>query len=81
MAAHTPIGMAISRAPNVTIIEPYNRGKPPNRFVSRFHRIPKSRSDPNRENATAPSLATKKSIKNKIMIENEAQRKRTISIG
>jgi hypothetical protein len=81
MAVHTPMGMAITRAPNVTIREPYKRGKPPNRFDSRSHRIPKNRSEPKRENASAPSWATKNIIKKRIMIEKAAQRKRTISIG
>jgi len=81
IAVQTPIGIAIIKAPNVTISEPYKRGSPPNRFDSRSHRIPKNKSDPNRENASVPSLATKKSIRKRIMMENEAQRKRTISIG
>ena len=76
-----PMGIATIKAPDVTRREPYRRGKPPNRFDSRFHFIPNNNSSPKLENARAPSLATKKSIKNKIMIENEAQRKRTTVIG
>jgi hypothetical protein len=73
--------MAISRAPNVTIREPYKRGNPPKMSFSRFHCIPESRSGPNLEKASAPSLATKKSIKSRMMMENEAQRKRTTVMG
>jgi hypothetical protein len=43
--------------------------------------MPKSSSGPNLEKARVPSRATKKSIKNRIMMEKEAQRKRTTVIG
>ena len=75
------MGIAISKAPNVTISEPKRRGKPPNKSDSRFHCIPKSKSGPTLEKANAPSLATKKSIKKRITIEIEAQIKRTTLIG
>ena len=77
----TPIGIAISKAPKVTISEPYNRGNPPNVLDARLQRIPRSNSGPNFENASAPSLATKKSIRKRMKIESEAQIKRTTVIG
>lgn len=81
MVVHTPSGMEIARAPNVTITEPYNKGKPPNKLDLRSHFRPKIKSVANIESASAPSLATKNSIKNRITMENEAQRNKTSSIG
>jgi hypothetical protein len=81
IAVHTPSGIEIARAPNVTITEPYNKGKPPNKFDSRSQFRPKSKSVPNIENARPPSLTTKKSIRKRMTMENEAQRNRISSIG